>query len=70
MVGLIEEVSSSMVLESRSCVQFPSATQFFTAHIPSSLTSAEPAGITAPEQEQSAPTTTARTHEGECLTIA
>jgi hypothetical protein len=65
MVGLAEEVLSSMVPELRSWVQFPSATQFFAARIPPSLASAEPADTAAPEWEQAAPTATARTQEGE-----
>jgi hypothetical protein len=61
MVGLAEEVPSSMVSESRSWVQFPLTTQFFATHIPPSLASAGPAGTAAPEREQAAPTITART---------
>jgi hypothetical protein len=44
--------SSSMISEPRSWVQFPPATQFSAVHIPPSLTSAEPAGMTASEREQ------------------
>jgi hypothetical protein len=61
MVGLAEEVPSSMVSESRSLVQFPLTTQFFATRIPPSLASAGPTGTAAPEREQAAPTITART---------
>jgi hypothetical protein len=64
MVGLAEEVPSSMVPESRSWVQFPPATQFFAARIPPSLAFAGSVGTTVPEWEQAAPTTVARTQEG------
>jgi hypothetical protein len=70
MVGLAEEVLSSMVPEPRSWVQFPPATQFSAACIPPSLASIGPAGTAAPEWEKAAPTATARTQEGECWTIA
>jgi hypothetical protein len=66
MVGLAEEMLSSMVPESRSWVQFPPATQFSAARIPPSLASAGPTGTAAPEREQAAPTTAARTQEEEC----
>jgi hypothetical protein len=59
-----------MVSEPRSWVQFPPATQFFTARIPPSLESVGPADTTAPEQEQAAPMAAARTQERECWTIA
>jgi hypothetical protein len=59
-----------MVPEPRSWVQFPSATQFFTARIPPSLASVGPVGTAAPRREQAAPITTGRTQEGECRTIA
>jgi hypothetical protein len=45
-----------MVLESRSWVQFPLATQFSAAGIPPTLASAGRAGTAAPEREQAAPT--------------
>jgi hypothetical protein len=61
MVALTEEVLSSMVLEPRSWVQFPPATQFSAARIPPSLASAGPAGTAAPEREQTAPIAAART---------
>jgi hypothetical protein len=70
MIGLLEEVPSSMILELRSWVQFPPATQFFAARIPPSLASAGPIGTAAPEREQAAPTATAHTQEEECWTIA
>jgi hypothetical protein len=70
MVGLVEEVSSNMVSEPMSWVQFPLTTQFFTARIPPSLASAGTADTAAPKREQTAPTTLARTQEGECWTIA
>jgi hypothetical protein len=66
MVGLTEEVSSSMVLELRSWVQFPLATQFSIVRITPSLASAGPVGMAAPEWEQAAPTAMARTQEREC----
>jgi hypothetical protein len=69
MVRLVEEVPSRMVLESRSWVPFPRATQFFAARIPLSLASAGPAGMATPEREQAVPTAAARTQEGECWTI-
>jgi hypothetical protein len=55
-----------MVPEPRSCVQFPPATQFSAARIPPSLASIGPAGMAAPEREQTAPTATVRTQEREC----
>jgi hypothetical protein len=62
-------VSSSMALKSRSCVQFSLSMQFFAVRISPLLASAGPAGTTAPEREQAAPTITAHTHKGECWTI-
>jgi hypothetical protein len=59
-----------MVSEPRSWVQFPSATQFFTARIPPSLASVGLADTTAPEREQAARIAVARTQERECWTIA
>jgi hypothetical protein len=41
-----------MVPELRSWVQFPLATQFFTARILPSLASSGPVGTAAPEREQ------------------
>jgi hypothetical protein len=70
MVGLAKEVPASMVLELRSWVQFPLATQFSVVCIPPSLASTVPAGMAAPKWEQAAPTAVARTEEGECWTIA
>jgi hypothetical protein len=64
MVGLAEEVSSSMVLEPRSWIQFlppplpHTHTKFSAAHIPPSLASVGPIGTAAPEQEQEMPTST------------
>jgi hypothetical protein len=70
MVELTEEVSSSMVLEPRSWVQFLMAAQFFATRIPPSLASTGPAGTAAPEREQAAPTAVTHTQEGEYWTIA
>jgi hypothetical protein len=69
-VGLAEEVPSSMILEPKSWVQFLPVTQFSAARIPPSLSSARPIGMVVPEREQTAPTTTAHTQEGEYWTIA
>jgi hypothetical protein len=70
MVGLTEEVPSSMVPKPRSWVQFRPATQFFAARIPPSLASAGSVGTAASEREQTTPTAAAHTQEGECWTIA
>jgi hypothetical protein len=70
MVGLVGEVSSSMTLKSRSCVQFSSSMQFFAMRISPLLVSAGSVGTTAPEREQAASTITAHTHKRECWTIA
>jgi hypothetical protein len=70
MVGLTEEVPSSMVPKPKSWVQFPPATQFSATRIPSSLASTGPAGTAAPKREQTTPTVAAHTQEGECWTIA
>jgi hypothetical protein len=70
MVGLTEEVPSSMVPELRSWVQFPLATQFFIVHILPSLVSAGSVGMATPEWEQAAPIVTALMQERECWTIA
>jgi hypothetical protein len=56
MVGLAEEVPSSMVPKPRSWGQFPPVTQFSVARIPPSLASVGSAGTAAPEREQAAPT--------------
>jgi hypothetical protein len=64
MVEMAEDVPSSMVPESRSWVQFSSATQFSAARIPPSLAFTEPIGTVAPKREQARPTATARTQEG------
>jgi hypothetical protein len=61
MIGLAGEVSSSIVLELRSWIQFPPATQFSVVRIPPSLASAGPAGTATPEREQAAPIVVART---------
>jgi hypothetical protein len=68
-VRLAEEVPSSMVPEPRSWVQFSPTTQFSATRIPLSLAFVEPTGMATPEQEQVAPTVTARTQEGEYWTI-
>jgi hypothetical protein len=70
MIGLAEEVSSSIVSESRSYDQFPPIKQFSTARIPPSLASAGPAGTVALEREQAVLTAASHTQEGECWTIA
>jgi hypothetical protein len=54
-----------MVPESRCWVQFPPTTQFFDARIPPSLASVGSVDTVVPEQEQAAPTATARMQEGE-----
>jgi hypothetical protein len=54
-----------MVPEPRSWFKFPSATQFFDAHIPPSLASTEFANIAAPEWEYAVPTDTTHMREGE-----
>jgi hypothetical protein len=61
MVGLAEEVSSSLVSEPRSWVQFPPATKSSAARILSSLAFAGPTGMATPEREQVVPTTAAQT---------
>jgi hypothetical protein len=55
-----------MVSELKSWVQFSPVTQFFDARTPPSLASVGPVGTTAPEREQAAPITVARTQEREC----
>jgi hypothetical protein len=52
-----------MVSELRSWIQFPPATQFFTARIPPSLAFVGTVGTAAPEREQAAPTRVARRRE-------
>jgi hypothetical protein len=51
MVGLVDEVPSSMVPEPRSWVQFPPVTQFSVAHIPPSLAFVGLVGTAALERE-------------------
>jgi hypothetical protein len=70
MVGLAEEMLSSMVPESSSWFQFSPVTQFSAARISPSLASIGPVGTVTPEWEQAAPTAAARTQEEECWTIA
>jgi hypothetical protein len=61
MVGLAEEVPSSLLLELSSWVQIPSVTQFFTARISPSLASTGLIDTVVPEWEQAAPTAMAHT---------
>jgi hypothetical protein len=63
MVGLGEEIPSSMIPEQKSWLQYSSATHFFT-HILPSLASVGPAGMIALVREQPAPTVVTRTQEG------
>jgi hypothetical protein len=59
-----------MILELKSWVQSPPATQVFVMRIPPSLESARPVGTAKPEREQAVPIAVARMQEGECWTIA
>jgi hypothetical protein len=52
---------SNMMSEPRSWVQYPPTTYFFATHISPSVAFFGPVDTTAPEREQTAPTTTAHT---------